>query len=218
MSEQRNESSAAYTPSVGDRIVMTGRNVPYEGERGVITNSPGKVFNGWTVKLDNGHIIGVDRKYLRAESLNADRTPSAVSGRGFPLIGPERKRGSVTSTATTPEPCIWPRCLGAGPPEAECSDGCAHAHDTPALCDISVLSGPAARGAEVGSTSAGGRVEGASDDARPRLLDVNELRRRPPATDSRAAGARCESCGGRAPCRYGDAPSTCLIFQLGPSS
>jgi hypothetical protein len=87
------------------------------------------------------------------------------------LIGPPNVvRGSVTSTATTPEPCIWPRCLGAGPAEAECSDGCAHAHDTPALCDISGLSGPVARGAEVGSTSAGGTVEGASDGARYRTV------------------------------------------------
>lgn len=53
------------------------------------------------------------------------------------MIGPERKRGSVTSTAATREPCIWPRCLGAGPAIAECSAGCAHTRDTPALCGLS---------------------------------------------------------------------------------
>jgi hypothetical protein len=108
-----------------------------------------------------------------AEAELERRMSSAASARPAPLIGPERKRGSVTSTATTPEPCIWPRCLGAGPAVAECSEGCAHAHDTPALCDISVLSGPVARGAEVGSTSAGGTVEAASDGTRRHASPVD---------------------------------------------
>lgn len=66
------------------------------------------------------------------------------------------------STAAT-EACVWPRCLGAGPPEAECVESCAHACDFPALCDLFASPEPFALSAEVGSTSAGGNLETASD-------------------------------------------------------
>lgn len=48
---------------VGDRVVITRGHS--EGEFGVITNSPGRVFNGWTVKLDNGRIFGVGDYEMR---------------------------------------------------------------------------------------------------------------------------------------------------------
>jgi hypothetical protein len=76
----------------------------------------------------------------------------AGSGWGF-LIGPERKRGSVTSTAATTAPPL-------------------HARDTPAICELSASPELVARGAVGELNGAGGRVEGASDGAplRPRQL------------------------------------------------
>ena len=68
------------------------------------------------------------------------------------------------STAATAA-CVWPRCLGAGPREAECVGECAHTCDSPALCELFAFPEPFAAFAEVGSTSAGGRVEAASDGA-----------------------------------------------------
>lgn len=50
---------------VGARVELVGPDTPYSGECGVVTNSPGKVFNGWAVQLDSGLVIGVDRRYLR---------------------------------------------------------------------------------------------------------------------------------------------------------
>lgn len=48
---------------VGDRVLITSGDS--KGERGEITNSPGRVFNGWTVKLDNGRIFGVGSWEMR---------------------------------------------------------------------------------------------------------------------------------------------------------
>lgn len=49
--------------SVGQRVEVTSGHS--KGERGVITNSPFRVFNGWTVKLDNGRIFGAGSYELR---------------------------------------------------------------------------------------------------------------------------------------------------------
>lgn len=54
--------------AVGDRIVITRGHS--KGEAGVITNSPGRVFNGWTVKLDNGRVFGVG--YYEMKKAEAD--------------------------------------------------------------------------------------------------------------------------------------------------
>jgi hypothetical protein len=59
------DSLVAGSFSLGNRVEIVGRDTPYSGEQGVVTNSPGKVFNGWTIKLDSGPVIGVDRRYLR---------------------------------------------------------------------------------------------------------------------------------------------------------
>jgi transcription elongation factor len=37
----------------------------YKGERGVITNSPGKFFTGWTVRLDSGRLFGAFGRDLK---------------------------------------------------------------------------------------------------------------------------------------------------------
>ena len=47
--------------------------VPHTGEHGVITNSPGKLFNGWAVKLDNGHVVGVGRRHFQGCAAEAAR-------------------------------------------------------------------------------------------------------------------------------------------------
>lgn len=49
--------------SRGARVVATRGHS--KGEQGVITNSPGRVFTGWTVKLDNGRIFGAGQWELR---------------------------------------------------------------------------------------------------------------------------------------------------------
>lgn len=51
---------------VGARVLVTQGYS--KGERGEITNSPGKVFTGWTVRLDSGRIFGAGKWELRAES------------------------------------------------------------------------------------------------------------------------------------------------------
>lgn len=40
-------------------------NHHYHGHRGIITNTPGKVFNGWCVKLDNGLHVGASAHQMR---------------------------------------------------------------------------------------------------------------------------------------------------------
>lgn len=57
---------AATDLAVGRRVLVTRGHS--KGERGVIMNSPGHVFNGWTVKLDSGRIFGAGSWELRAES------------------------------------------------------------------------------------------------------------------------------------------------------
>jgi len=47
---------------VGMRIVHKA-----SGMRGVITNSPQKVFNGWTIRLDGGQAFGVDESQIDRE-------------------------------------------------------------------------------------------------------------------------------------------------------
>ncbi len=49
--------------SRGARVIVT-RGYS-KGEQGVITNSLGRVFNGWTVRLDNGRIFGAGSWELR---------------------------------------------------------------------------------------------------------------------------------------------------------
>ena len=56
-------SSSGADIKVGDRVLITRGHS--KGELGVITNSPGRVFNGWTVKLDNGRIFGAGNYELR---------------------------------------------------------------------------------------------------------------------------------------------------------
>lgn len=56
-------SGTAQLFDVGSRVVITRGHS--KGEYGVITNSPGRVFNGWTVKLDNGRIFGVGSWEMR---------------------------------------------------------------------------------------------------------------------------------------------------------
>lgn len=51
---------------VGARVLVTQGYS--KGERGVVTNSPGRVFTGWTAKLDNGRIFGAGKWELRVES------------------------------------------------------------------------------------------------------------------------------------------------------
>ena len=58
--------NAATRLRVGARVLVPRGHS--KGERGVITNSPGKVFNGWTVKFDNGRWFGVTEYEMRAES------------------------------------------------------------------------------------------------------------------------------------------------------
>jgi len=55
----------ASTLAVGQRVLVT--NGYSKGELGTITNTPGKVFNGWTVKLDNGRIFGAGEWELRVD-------------------------------------------------------------------------------------------------------------------------------------------------------
>ncbi len=54
-------------PSIGQRVVLTGSH-PYAGEEGEVTNSPGRVFNGWAIRLDNGYHIGADARDLQPAS------------------------------------------------------------------------------------------------------------------------------------------------------
>lgn len=53
--------------AVGDRVVLRGTHF-YSGQAGKITNNPGKVFNGWTVRLDNGRTLGVHESQMLKES------------------------------------------------------------------------------------------------------------------------------------------------------
>ena len=52
--------------------------VPHTGEHGVITNSPGKLFNGCAVKLDNGHVVGVGRRHFQGCAAEAARAIETV--------------------------------------------------------------------------------------------------------------------------------------------
>lgn len=50
--------------AVGDRVVLCGTH-ERAGATGVIWNSPGRVWNGWNVKLDGSDVfIGVDEKHI----------------------------------------------------------------------------------------------------------------------------------------------------------
>lgn len=62
----RTPSAAKLGLRVGARVLV--KRGHFKGERGVITNSPGRVLNGWSVQLDNGHFFGADPRDLRAES------------------------------------------------------------------------------------------------------------------------------------------------------
>jgi hypothetical protein len=42
---------------IGDRVGLIGSHA-LAGAWGEITNSPGKAFNGWTVRLNSGHYTG----------------------------------------------------------------------------------------------------------------------------------------------------------------
>ena len=83
------------------------------------------------------------------------------------LIAPsERKRRrGVMSTAATDERCVWPRCLGAGPREAECVGECAHPCDFPALCELSALEAASNCYRSLAIDGADGNVDAASDGA-----------------------------------------------------
>ncbi len=66
--------------AVGDRVLVTRGHSA--GERGVILNSPGRVFNGWTVKLDNGRIFGAGSWELRKIEGGAGAPPSTSAPPG----------------------------------------------------------------------------------------------------------------------------------------
>lgn len=52
---------------VGDRVAMRGSH-PWKGEAGEIVNSPGTVFNGWNVRLDNGfHVGAADHQMMKLD-------------------------------------------------------------------------------------------------------------------------------------------------------
>lgn len=44
--------------AVGDRVLLRGSH-SHAGEAGTIKLNPTRAFNGWTVKLDSGHWVGV---------------------------------------------------------------------------------------------------------------------------------------------------------------
>jgi hypothetical protein len=65
------EIAASTGFELGDRVAMRGTH-PWKGEAGTIINSPGKVFNGWTVRLDNGYHVGAaDRQMMKLEARDA---------------------------------------------------------------------------------------------------------------------------------------------------
>lgn len=51
---------------VGARVLV--KRGYHKGERGIVTNNPGKAFYGWTVKLDNDSFTGLDASALVVES------------------------------------------------------------------------------------------------------------------------------------------------------
>lgn len=52
--------------SVGDRVKIVG-DLDLRGATGEIVNTPGKVFNGWNVRLDKtGLHVGIDARHLGA--------------------------------------------------------------------------------------------------------------------------------------------------------
>jgi hypothetical protein len=54
--------------AIGQRVVLK-RPHAYAGEKGEITNTPGRVFNGWTVRLDSGMnlYVGVSDRHIRRD-------------------------------------------------------------------------------------------------------------------------------------------------------
>lgn len=50
--------------AVGHRVVLLASH-GCAGRTGTITNRPGRVFWGWTVRLDNGHYVGAATEQLR---------------------------------------------------------------------------------------------------------------------------------------------------------
>ena len=64
--KSHDEQIAARKLRVGLRVVVKSGHS--KGEHGVITNTPQKVFTGWTVKLDNGgRVFGAGGWELRPE-------------------------------------------------------------------------------------------------------------------------------------------------------
>jgi hypothetical protein len=41
-----------------------------KGEAGTITNNPGRVFNGWAIRIDGGLIVGAGDWHLMKEASN----------------------------------------------------------------------------------------------------------------------------------------------------
>lgn len=71
MSQPDQVGSAASSPgphanlfAIGSRVVLRG-NHGYGGRLGTIINSPGRVFNGWNVRLDDGHCVGAADHQMR---------------------------------------------------------------------------------------------------------------------------------------------------------
>lgn len=50
--------------AVGDRVTLSGSH-SRAGESGVIFLNPARAFNGWTVRLDNGHFVGAGDEQMR---------------------------------------------------------------------------------------------------------------------------------------------------------
>lgn len=57
--------------SLGDRVALRGSH-PWKGEAGTITNTPGKVFNGWNVRLDNGYHVGAADHHMMKIEVESD--------------------------------------------------------------------------------------------------------------------------------------------------
>ena len=49
---------------IGARVRLVGDH-SYRGERGTITNTPGKLFFGWSVRLDSGLVVGASSMQMQ---------------------------------------------------------------------------------------------------------------------------------------------------------